>query len=203
MDEELRARAAPEKPKSEEPRAASAQHSEAHGQPLALRDRIGTIRAWACPRCYRVSMSVSCGGPDGRERETEHSYERAKECGVCRTCGAVARDCHWFGAECDACREQSATRFREELERDRPEREQRQAEQAATRQTQMLAMLADLSLLQDRDWTDDEDLAAELLPVALAELSSLRLQAGRADVSSGRSGPTETNSISTPPQEEP
>lgn len=63
----------------------------------------GVVRAWACPRCYRVDMSVSCGGGAiGRLREAEHSREAAESCGVCRGCGAVL-SCDTHRLRCPSC----------------------------------------------------------------------------------------------------
>ncbi len=70
--------------------------------PIPLRDPDGTIRAYACPRCLRVNMSTSCGGPNARAEEAKHSRERALRCGICDKCGNVM-DC--LNARlCDTCR---------------------------------------------------------------------------------------------------
>jgi hypothetical protein len=70
--------------------------------PVPLRDPDGMIRAYACPRCLRVNMSTSCGGPNARAEEAKHSRERALRCGICDTCGNVM-DC-LNSRLCDPCR---------------------------------------------------------------------------------------------------
>lgn len=146
-------------------------------EPIPLTDTNGVVRAWACPRCFRVSVGVSCGGPDGREAETQHSYERAKECGLCRRCGAAHPACRWYGIYCDACRKiaevEGAARYealRHEIARD-----------LAVRSTQRAVihdeMLKDLPALAARNWDEEEDLACELMPTVLARLLALQAPA--------------------------
>lgn len=146
-------------------------------EPLALRDADGKVRAWACPRCFRVSMSVHCGGPKARETEAEYSRERAQDCGVCRRC-RVVMDCDRYRMECDACEAVERAAHAARWAAEAPEREQADAVRAAARAAYLDALLADLPALLARDWTDDEDLAVELMPRVLALLPAT----GRVDV---------------------
>jgi len=70
---------------------------------IPLADSTGAVRAYACPRCFRVSVSVSCGGNSAKARaeEAEHSKRAALRCGVC-DCGARVKCGVQF--TCDACR---------------------------------------------------------------------------------------------------
>lgn len=140
-------------------------------KPIPLKDEQGTIRAWACPRCYRISMSVHCGGPNGRTEEAKYSYERALECGLCRTCGAVT-DCNRFAIECDQCRAKAEVLSEQFREEHREEWARQAAEHKVARERYLLGLLSDLPALQARDWSDDEDLAMDLIPILLARLAT-------------------------------
>lgn len=149
--------------------------------PVALRESDGTIRAWACPRCRRVSMATSCGGPDGRIREAEHSYEQALQCGICQGCGVVLA-CRTFASLCAECRAKANARADAFHEEHRIEWEQNAATRAASVATRNAELLRDLPALQARDWSDEEDLAVELVPSLLSELLAARTRAQEVEV---------------------
>lgn len=143
--------------------------------PIPLRDSEGTIRAWACPRCYRVSMSTSCGGPNGRIEEAKYSRERALDCGICRDCGAET-DCNEFKMLCVGCQRKQQVRSDAFIAQHQAEwAEQREAKRI-TRELELSKLLADLGALRARDWVDDEDLAVELMPLLLERLDALQAQ---------------------------
>ena len=92
--------------------------------PLPLTDPSGTIRAWACGHCFRVSSSVSCGGnsAEARQRETDYYKTRAEECGVCRGCKKEI-DCSSSYSKCAECREVENAEWVARVEALRPQRE--------------------------------------------------------------------------------
>lgn len=151
-------------------------------EPIALRDSKGVIRAWACPRCRRVRVNVECGGSTGRKREAEASYEQAKECGVCRSCGraAAAGECQTFcfGLNCEACRQAHAAKAAADYERDRPNYERQRAEREARIAAQNAELLKDIPALLSRDWDEHEDLASQLMPDVLKLVLTLKETSG-------------------------
>lgn len=147
------------------------QLSKSQMPPVPLKDDSGTVRAWACPRCFRVSMSVACGGADGRKREAEESFERAQECGVCRKCRRLI-GCNTFRYQCPECEEAERAAVLERWDKSAPEREAQIAADNQQRSAYHDSLLADLPALIARDWDDEEELATDLMPLVLRRLQT-------------------------------
>ena len=93
-------------------------------EPIPLSDPDGNIRAYACPRCFRVNMSVHVNGPDGWKEKAEYSKEKAQRCCLCNTCKTLIPN--RLDRLCEACRQKERDEWQARFEADTPERERKQ-----------------------------------------------------------------------------